>query len=404
MSGISFEDSFGGGPHRIKRTGGGHGGSYSGGSYKLRAAKGHPEAVLKVMKKYPRSSSGVRNLVDYISRDGALELLDEQGLFVQSEQERADLVDQWSGSFSKRTNGRCAMHLIISTPEGTKKEDVEEASEEWGRENLSDYSYAFVTHEEGDKEEPHPHAHFVVARKAGGPPLNPRKADLRTWRESWADIGSAHGIPMTATRRHERGVIMKAAKSQDIHIRKRDGYTQQDLSAAQEAIDEARERLIGQGTNTKKDEPWKSVIKDTHQAQRDKMEEISKKMAEKLQLAQKNKIDLVVIEKMKKHKALVGKQAFALRKAITRNDALQIALMEKNLDTLPTAEELAKLYVKVEPEVKLTYFANDTAIKKSIDGFTKLANNAMPAKNTGRELKKGRERDRGRDRDLDFER
>ncbi len=402
MSGIAFEDGFGGGPRQIKRSGGGYGGSYSGGSYKSRAEKGHPEAVLKVMKKYPRSSSSVRNLVDYISRDGALELLDEQGLFVQSEQERADLVDQWSGSFSKRTNGRCAMHLIVSTPEGTEKSDVEEASEEWGRENLSDYSYVFVTHEEGDKEEPHPHAHFVVARKAGGPPLDPRKADIKAWRESWADIGTAHGIPMTATRRYERGVIMKATKAQDIHIRKRDGYTQQDLSAAQEAIDEIRERLIGQGANTKKDEPWKSAIKDTHQAQRDKMEAISKAMEQMLAHVQKKKVDLDAVEKMKKHKALIDKQALALREVMTRNDVLQAALMGKTLHTLPTAKELARLYVKLEPRIKAAIFVNDKAIKKAVYGFAKLSNNVTPVKSNG--LKKGRERDRGRDRDFDFER
>lgn len=77
--------------------------------------------------------------------------------------------------------------------------------------------------EEGT-DEAHPHVHLcVIARSNDGTRLNPRKADLQSWRESFASHLREHGIEANATRRQARGVTKMAVPQALENMRKKRG-------------------------------------------------------------------------------------------------------------------------------------------------------------------------------------
>ena len=194
---------------------------------------GYRTAVFKIGK-YARSKTGARNMVDYISRDGDLTLIDDTGLEVRTAEERAALIEEWEAAFPERKDGRYAGHFYLSAPSGSSPENVTQAAREWAAENLEAYAYVGALHEDTAN----PHYHLVVARKPDGPPLSFGKGDIEDMRESWAEIGTRHGVPMVAQRRSERGLGTYSTNATDFHVRRRDGYTRSDLKAADELFAE----------------------------------------------------------------------------------------------------------------------------------------------------------------------
>ena len=63
---------------------------------RLRVARGVPQAVVKVMKKFPHGARGVKKVMSYISRKGELELETESGDRIKS-REGASGTDQRMG-------------------------------------------------------------------------------------------------------------------------------------------------------------------------------------------------------------------------------------------------------------------------------------------------------------------
>src|SRR5690606_1818164 len=71
------------------------------------------------------------------------------------------------------------------------------------------FAYVFVLHDEGR----HPHVHLTVRMSGrGGERLNPRKADLQLWRETFARRLRERGLEAEATPRRARGVVRKAER------------------------------------------------------------------------------------------------------------------------------------------------------------------------------------------------
>ncbi|WP_428839920.1 relaxase/mobilization nuclease domain-containing protein, partial [Burkholderia cenocepacia] len=93
--------------------------------------------------------------------------------------------------------------LQPSTTPGTLPAAVREASRAFAREIFGDGRlYVFAQHDD----QPHPHVHLCVrVRGPDGRCLNPRKRDLRTWREVFARQLREHGVDANATPRLARG-------------------------------------------------------------------------------------------------------------------------------------------------------------------------------------------------------
>ncbi|MFP1133064.1 relaxase/mobilization nuclease domain-containing protein [Asticcacaulis sp. W401b] len=185
------------------------------------------------MVKISGGGNGMRQIkahLDYISRNGEIELEDQDGLVTQSRRDVSDLRDSWqNGGYPVPEDGhfREAFNIVLSMPEGTNEQSLKRAARDFASELFPDHQYAMALHTFDTDPDPkpakHPHVHLVVkARSHDGVRLNPRKADLQIWRESFARHLGEHGIEATATPRRLRqqgiqgvaiGVIKAASRS-----------------------------------------------------------------------------------------------------------------------------------------------------------------------------------------------
>lgn len=180
-----------------------------------------PEVIVKISGS-GRGMKRIKSHIEYISRNGSVDLEDQYGESARGMQAVNDILDEWRyGGFpiAEESNKREAFNIVLSMPPGTDREAVTNAAREFAQDEFSkNYSYVFATH----TDEKHPHVHLCVKSMGrDGTRLNPRKADLQQWRERFAEKLNANGIEANATRRPVRGKTIKSVKQQAIHIQKR---------------------------------------------------------------------------------------------------------------------------------------------------------------------------------------
>jgi hypothetical protein len=91
---------------------------------------------------------------------------------------------------------------MLSMPRGTDPLTVQRAAREFARMEFADHRYVMVLHEH----QANPHVHLSVkAESKHGQRLNPRKADLRRWRETFAEKLRELGIEAEASPQVIRG-------------------------------------------------------------------------------------------------------------------------------------------------------------------------------------------------------
>ena len=141
----------------------------------------------------------------YISKNGRLQFEDDRGVTREGKEALHDLAEQWrrGGSFiDETTSRREAFNIMLSMPRGTDPLIVQRAAREFARAELSDHRYVMVLHDH----QANPHVHISVrAESRHGNRLNPRKADLQRWRETFAEKLRGWGIEAEATRQATRG-------------------------------------------------------------------------------------------------------------------------------------------------------------------------------------------------------
>jgi len=87
-------------------------------------------------------------------------------------------------------------------PHGTDPLAVQHAAREFAKIELADHKYVMVLHDH----QANPHVHISVrAESKHGKRLNPRKADLHRWRETFAEKLRGWGVEAEATRQATRG-------------------------------------------------------------------------------------------------------------------------------------------------------------------------------------------------------
>ena len=81
----------------------------------MRAAVGSPEAVVKLAS-WGSGAASARDQLNYISREGELELEMSDGTTLETREEIRDLVDAWSDRFSHRKDGKArnTVHFVLS--------------------------------------------------------------------------------------------------------------------------------------------------------------------------------------------------------------------------------------------------------------------------------------------------
>lgn len=184
----------------------------------IRTINKAPEVMVKISGG-AKDMGGIKAHLDYISRNGEIELEDEQGRTNLGKEDVRDLRDEWKGAGIPYENGKRkeAFNIILSMPPGTDRAAVKNAAREFAKATFDGHQYAFAAHDD----EKHPHVHLTVkAVSREGIRLNPRKADLQHWRETFAEKLQNFGIEANATPRQARGVVRKPEKQAIRHIQK----------------------------------------------------------------------------------------------------------------------------------------------------------------------------------------
>lgn len=144
----------------------------------------------------------------YIGKNGRLEIEDQRGETMRGKDTLSELADEWrfGGSLipddAEPGHRREAFNIMLSMPRGTDPLSVQRAAREFAQAELGDHKYVMVLHDH----QANPHVHISVrAESKYGKRLNPRKADLHRWRETFAEKLRGHGIEAEATRQATRG-------------------------------------------------------------------------------------------------------------------------------------------------------------------------------------------------------
>jgi hypothetical protein len=144
----------------------------------------------------------------YISKNGRLEIEDQRGETMRGKDTLHDLAEEWrfGGSLipddAEPGHRREAFNIMVSMPRGTDPLAVQRAAREFARAELAGHKYVMVLHDH----QANPHVHISVrAESRHGKRLNPRKADLHRWRETFAEKLHDQGIEAEATRQATRG-------------------------------------------------------------------------------------------------------------------------------------------------------------------------------------------------------
>ena len=202
----------------------------------------------------------------YISKNGRLDIEDDRGEVLRGKDDLRGLADDWRlGGTPIDDIGfrREAFNIMLSMPRGVDPLYVLKASREFAQAELGAHKYVMVLHDH----QANPHVHLSVrAESRQGERLNPRKADLSRWRQTFAEKLRGWGVEAEASARAVRGQgrgdvplwRIKAREDQRLHrdVARRSGSAASFnsraageawpwLASALAASDDSQDRRIG---------------------------------------------------------------------------------------------------------------------------------------------------------------
>lgn len=216
-----------------------------------------PEVMVKITGK-TKDAGHLRRHLDYISRNGRLVLEGPDGERHQGREAVADLTDAWAAERAlepgRRRDSPLSRSIVLSMPSGTDPLRLHDAARAFARATFGErFPYVFALHDE----DRHPHVHLTVrVLGADGSRLNPRKADLEQWRQTFAQALRDRGVEAEASPRRARGVVRKAERTPVRKLRERfvDGK-----GAAPRVLAGAYRQAV---TERARPAPWDAALKE----------------------------------------------------------------------------------------------------------------------------------------------
>ena len=188
---------------------------------RARASRGLPQAVVKISS-YSHSAGAVWDRVNYIARDGELEVETPHGeKLTQAELE--ERVEGWRTETGARRREQISMSAVASFPQGVDQEQATEAARQFFQEAFADnHDYVFAGHTDAKNF----HVHVVV-QSAGhdGKQLRIRRDELQDLRMLYAEKAAEQGIELDASPRWGRGLEAERQKGLGIEGIERRGET-----------------------------------------------------------------------------------------------------------------------------------------------------------------------------------
>lgn len=216
-----------------------------------RIAARTPEVMVKVTGR-TRDPAHLAAHLSYITRNGQLAAEGRDGLSIEGRDEILDVARAWSAEAlmdsRRRVNTPMSVAIILSMPAGTDAIRLRDAARAFASEMFDDrFEYVLALH----TDTAHPHVHLTVnALGADGERLNPRKADLEAWRQTFARCLRERGVAAEATPRRARGVTRKSERGVVRRLRERHDRGQGALGrVAADKIRDAARAAFGQGAS-----------------------------------------------------------------------------------------------------------------------------------------------------------
>lgn len=184
-----------------------------------------PEVMLKIGRANVRCLQHMQAAADYISRNGKLEIEDQDSFTHGSKEQVQAVVRQWGlqsqipqeeSSNDRRAHGR---RIILSMPAGTPTVGFKAACRKWAQDTLSGYDYLMAFHTpENDRRTTQPHCHILL-RTIGhnGRRFHVDNARREEMREHFAVCLREQGIEANATQRWQRGVTRRSLGQPEFH-------------------------------------------------------------------------------------------------------------------------------------------------------------------------------------------
>ena len=156
--------------------------------YIARTVHRTPEVMVKILNRGGQDLKAVARHLNYLARDGELEIETDDGQRLKGEGVAGALLNDWDLDLDHerrtaeltarvaRPPPKLVHNLMFSMPAGTPPQKVSAAVKNFAREEFgAQHRYAMVLH----TDEPHPHVHLVVkALSEDGKRLNIRKVTL----------------------------------------------------------------------------------------------------------------------------------------------------------------------------------------------------------------------------------
>ncbi|HPH06711.1 MAG TPA: relaxase/mobilization nuclease domain-containing protein [Methylotenera sp.] len=184
-----------------------------------RTTQRSPEVMVKVTSRNNagKSMMTIRNHLDYISRNGKVQLEDHEGRLLHGRADVNDIKKDWAADIPEISHRRETINVMFSMRKGTPSYEVKEAVREYLKEEFGGkHEYLFALHTDTDN----PHVHVVIKMspvRKKDKRLNPRKNDLQRWREGFAENLRKLGVDANATPRKTRGVVKQPLQQYQLH-------------------------------------------------------------------------------------------------------------------------------------------------------------------------------------------
>ena len=163
-----------------------------------------PQVMVKVTGG-GRGMGAIAAHLRYIAKAGRLPIEDDRGAVREGKEAMRAIADQWrlgGTRIPEVSERREAFNIMLSMPAGTDAHALRQAAREFAKAELANHRYVMVQH----THQANPHVHISVrAEGRDGARLNPRKEDLRRWREVFAERLRGLGIEAEASSQAVRG-------------------------------------------------------------------------------------------------------------------------------------------------------------------------------------------------------
>ncbi|MBB1585119.1 MobP1 family relaxase [Serratia sp. OS31] len=171
------------------------------------AAKGASREVMVKITGNAKTARGIKNSINYISRDADLKLRDDEGREYEGDKDVVDAYD-YMVSPEDRTrldddkNPHISHNMMFNTNSsvGVSQEDMLDAVQKAIKEKYPDNRFVMAYHQDTDN--PHVHVVMRIPDNAGNR-INIRKSDLRDLRAGFAQKLQGKGYDVKATHKHD---------------------------------------------------------------------------------------------------------------------------------------------------------------------------------------------------------